>query len=66
MFGFVGDLHSINIDWLFLSYAGTASLVGIVLAKPIAKHIEKNELKKYFGYFTLMMGASLLFKELFN
>lgn len=65
LIGFLGDVDNITIDWKFLLLFTTLSILGILIGIFISKYIEGKKLKKGFGYFTLIMGGYIIFKELF-
>jgi len=53
------------IDWRFLVYFSTIAITGILTGSSIAHKISGEKLKPIFGYFILLMGAFIIFKELF-
>ncbi|WP_339757124.1 sulfite exporter TauE/SafE family protein [uncultured Winogradskyella sp.] len=65
LFGFMGDLSNINIDWFFLLVFTGISIIGIILGMYLSKFISGHKLKKGFGYFTLIMGIYIIYKELY-
>lgn len=65
LFGFLGDLSNITIDWVFLLVFTGISILGILLGMYVSKFISGRKLKKGFGYFTLLMGIYIIHKELF-
>lgn len=65
LIGFLGDLKTIDIDWSFLLSFTALSIVGIILGLYFSKFIDGKKLKKGFGYFTLIMGGYIIWKELF-
>ncbi|MDC1062922.1 sulfite exporter TauE/SafE family protein [Flavobacteriales bacterium] len=66
LFGFIGDLQNSNIiiDWLLLGGFTFLSIVGIFAGLYFNKFIEGNKLKKGFGWFVLIMGVSIVLKEI--
>ncbi|SHJ35140.1 sulfite exporter TauE/SafE family protein [Pseudozobellia thermophila] len=64
MIGFIGDVENIDIDWGFLLVFSLLSITGIFLGTWLNKFIAGDKLKKYFGWFVLLMGIYVLFKEL--
>lgn len=64
LFGFVGDVENLAIDWLLLLPFTGLSIVGIFLGIQIGKHTNDEKLKKSFGWFVLGMGVFILIKEL--
>ena len=66
LFGFTGDLQNSNIiiDWLLLGGFTFLSVIGIFAGLYLNKFIEGNKLKKGFGWFVLIMGVSIVLKEI--
>ena len=66
LFGFIGDLQNNNIiiDWLLLVGFTFLSIIGIFAGLYFNKFIEGNKLKKGFGWFVLIMGVSIVLKEI--
>ncbi|WP_289644994.1 sulfite exporter TauE/SafE family protein [Maribacter aestuarii] len=62
--GFIGDVENLNIDWPFLVTFTILSIVGIFIGIWLNRFIAGEKLKKYFGWFVLLMGIYILFKEL--
>jgi uncharacterized membrane protein YfcA len=65
LFGFVGDLSNMEIDWTFLLTFTGISILGILLGIYLSKYLSGDKLKKGFGYFTLIMAFYIVYKELF-
>jgi len=65
LIGFIGDIQvGQDIDWFFLlSFSGLA-VVGIFVGNYFSKFFTDKKLKKVFGWFVLVMGVYILFKEL--
>lgn len=65
LIGFLGDVQNLVIDWKFLlSFTGIA-IVGIFLGMYASKFIAGYKLKKGFGWFVLVMGIYIVFREIF-
>ena len=64
LIGFIGDVENLNINWSFLLSFTAFSIGGIFLGIWLNRFIEGSKLKKYFGWFTLLMGAYILIREL--
>lgn len=62
---FLGDaLSGLEIDWnLLLIFSGIA-IVGIIFGINLSKKINGASLKKYFGYFILIMSIFIFLQEL--
>lgn len=65
LIGFLGDIEHIDIDWTFLLQFTLFSIMGILIGIYLSKFIDEKKLKKGFGFFTLIMGAYIILKELF-
>ena len=65
LIGFLGDVKTLVIDWSFLLTFTGLSIIGIFIGLGISKKIAAQQLKKAFGYFTIVMALIILFKELF-
>jgi uncharacterized protein len=61
--GFLGDVFTYDIDWIFLLSLTALSIVGILIGNKIAKKIPGRILRKSFGWFILIMGIWILMKE---
>jgi uncharacterized membrane protein YfcA len=64
LIGFVGDVQNLDIDWTFLLSFTVVSVVGIFLGMWLNRFIDGKKLKKGFGWFVLIMGVYIIFKEL--
>ena len=64
LIGFLGDVQNLEIDWSFLlTFAGITG-AGILLGIYLTNFIDGKKLKKGFGWFVLLMGIYILWKEL--
>ena len=63
LFGFLGDLGNLQIDWLFIAILSFVSFAGLFVGKKIGEKISGSKLKKGFGYFVLVMGVYIIFKS---
>ncbi|MFD0836451.1 sulfite exporter TauE/SafE family protein [Mariniflexile aquimaris] len=61
--GFFGDLHSLQIDWLFLLSFSFLTILGILLGGYLSKYVSNKKLKKGFGWFILVMAIYIFIKE---
>ena len=64
LIGFMGDVQNLNIDWTFLLSFTALSIVGIFIGIWLNKFIDGKKLKKGFGWFVLVMGIYIIYKEL--
>lgn len=62
--GFVGDVLTYDIEWIFLLSLTALSIVGILIGHRIAKKIPGRILRKSFGWFILVMGIGILYREI--
>lgn len=65
LIGFLGDVQNLELDWTFLLVFSGITGVGILLGIYLTNFIEGKKLKKGFGWFVLLMGVYILWKELF-
>jgi uncharacterized membrane protein YfcA len=65
LIGFIGDVENLDIDWRFLLSFTAVSVVGIFVGTYLSNFIDGKKLKKGFGFFVLIMGVYIIFKELF-
>lgn len=63
LIGFIGDVETIAIDWTFLLSFTVLSVVGIFIGIYLSNFIKGKKLKKYFGWFVLVMGVYIIIKE---
>ncbi len=64
LIGFIGDVENMDIDWPFLLSFTAFSVMGILIGVWLNKFIDGNKLKKSFGWFVLVMGIYIIFKEI--
>ncbi|EDM45017.1 hypothetical protein SCB49_02814 [unidentified eubacterium SCB49] len=64
LIGFLGDVQNLDIDWVFLLSFTAISIVGIFIGIWLNKFIDGKKLKKVFGWFVLVMGVYIIYKEL--
>ena len=64
LIGFLGDVQNLTIDWAFLGIFTGISIIGIFLGIWLNKFIDESKLKKIFGWFVLLMGIYIIYKEL--
>jgi len=65
LIGFLGDVQTLEIDWVFLLIFTGISVIGIFLGIYLNRFIDGKNLKKAFGWFVLVMGIYIILKELF-
>ncbi len=64
LIGFIGDVENLYIDWPFLFGFTFLSVAGIFVGIYLNKFIPGKRLKKGFGWFVLVMGIYIIWKEL--
>lgn len=64
LIGFLGDVQNMDIDWSFLLSFTAISIIGIFIGIWLNKFIDGKKLKKGFGWFILVMGMYIIYKEL--
>lgn len=64
LIGFLGDVQTHDIEWTFLLSFTALSVVGIFIGIWLNKFIDGKKLKKAFGWFVLLMGIYIIYKEL--
>lgn len=65
LIGFIGDVENLEIDWGFLLIFTTISIAGIFIGIRLNRYIQGKKLKKGFGWFVLLMGFYIFWKEIF-
>jgi uncharacterized protein len=65
LIGFIGDIENLEIDWIFLFIFTALSIIGIFVGGYLNKFIDGKKLKKGFGWFVLVMGVYIIWKELY-
>ncbi len=63
LIGFIGDIENLDIQWSFLLMFTAVSVVGIFVGVWLNKFFDGKKLKKVFGWFVLIMGIYIIFKE---
>lgn len=64
LIGFTGDITNMNIDWPFLLIFTGISIAGIFIGIWLNNFIDGKKLKKVFGWFVLLMGIYIIYKEI--
>jgi uncharacterized membrane protein YfcA len=65
LFGFLGDIGGNQIiDWQLLLTFTFCSIIGIFIGNFISKKVDGEKLKIGFGWFILIMGIYIIFKEI--
>lgn len=61
--GFLFSLSHTDIQWVFLMVITLIAIVGILIGSYFSTKIRGNKLKTAFGWFILLMGFYIIFKE---
>lgn len=64
LIGFTGDVTNMNIDWPFILTFTALSIIGIFIGIWLNNFIDGKKLKKVFGWFVLLMGIYIIYKEM--
>lgn len=64
LFGFMGDVTRLDIDWNMLLIVTALAIVGIFVGNQLSHKISGQKLKVGFGWFVLIMGIYILAKEI--
>ena len=64
LLGFLGDVANYQIDWMFLGTFSVLAVVGIFIGGWLSNYVSGKKLKPAFGVFVLVMGVSIILKEL--
>ena len=62
--GFSSQLYKVQIDWQLLFLITFLSVIGIFIGTYLSNKIDGEKLKPVFGWFVLIMGLLILFKEI--
>jgi len=66
LIGFLGDLGGeLVIDYQFMLIFSLFAMVGILIGSYLTRFVSDEKLKPAFGWFVLVMGVFILFKELY-
>ncbi len=64
LIGFMGDVGNYAIDWKFLIIVTSIAVAGIFIGSYFNQKVNSEKLKKGFGWFVLIMGIYIIFKDL--
>jgi len=65
LFGFVFSIGHFKLDWTLLFSFTVLAVAGVFTGSHIAKRMDGNVLKKWFGWFVLVISLYILVKEIF-
>ncbi len=63
LLGFAGDLINYSMDWAFLLTITALAILGILIGNRFSRSIPAIQLRKAFGWMTLLMGFYMLYRE---
>ncbi len=63
--GFAGDLFHQHFDWMLLLPLTAIAVTGTFIGRRLGQDIQGDKLKKWFGWFVLVMGIYIIIHELF-
>ena len=66
LIGFAGDLGHFTIDWSFLIIITAIAISGIFIGSWLSGKLPADKLKKGFGWFVLIMGVYIIWREMIN
>lgn len=64
LIGFAGDVGRYTIDFKFISIVTLISISGVFIGGFFNQKVNSDKLKKGFGWFVLVMGLYIIFKEI--
>jgi uncharacterized protein len=65
LIGFLGDVMNYHIEWKFLMMITSLAILGILIGNRLQKKVSSYRLRRSFGWFILLMGMYILWRELF-
>ncbi len=65
LIGFLGDIGRHYIDWMLLLIVTAIAIAGIFIGGYFNQKVNSEKLKKGFGWFVLVMGLTIILKEIF-
>jgi uncharacterized membrane protein YfcA len=63
--GFLGDVLNYSIHWTFLFTITLLAVCGIIIGNRLSRKIPQAKLRYAFGWFVLLTGIWMLFRELY-
>ena len=64
LLGFAGDVTNYPVDWVFLLSVTSLAVLGVFVGNSLNAHVSGSQLKKAFGWFTIVAGVTILITEL--
>lgn len=63
LIGFIGDVETMQIDWLFLLVFSGIAVAGTFLGVYLSRFVNGEKLKRGFGWLILVMGIYIIWQE---
>lgn len=64
LIGFLGDVLNFEMDWIFLLEISFLAIMGILLGNRFSQNVSNTSLRKAFGWFVIIVGTYIIFREL--
>jgi len=64
LLGFTGDIFHTTVNWTLLLSVTAVAVAGIFIGSKLGEKMHGEKLKKGFGWFVLIMGIYIIFKEI--
>lgn len=65
LIGFIGDIQNgITINYYLITLFLLCSIIGMIIGTKISNYFSSDKLKKFFGYFTLILSTIIITMEL--
>ena len=64
LLGFTGDIFHTTVNWTLLLSVTAVAVAGIFIGSKLGEKMHGEKLKKGFGWFVLIMGIYVIFKEI--
>jgi len=64
IFGFIGGLQETEINWTLLLTFTSLAVLGIFIGNRLSHKVNGPKLKRFFGWFVLVMGTFIFIKEI--
>ncbi len=65
LFGFAGDLFHQQFDWALLLPLTAIAVAGTFIGRRLGQDLPGEKLKKWFGWFVMVMGIYIIIHEIF-
>ena len=64
LIGFLGDIGRHPIDWTFIIIVSMIAIAGVFIGGYFNQKVNADKLKKGFGWFVLITGLYIIFREI--